>query len=237
MKKLTSAIISALLVLTAIVTVFAVPAAAAETVYVPTAENLGTVFVPVKKNPFVTDKLDLTEGTLDTSKVWSGFPMEAEYYNCGGGVIMYSPSLSCLYGIPTGTANVGVTFKAPKAGKISIKVTARKENNNGTEVRIGIGINGKHYGENDVTEPLTTENTEKTFTYTVEKDDVIAIIVALPNAGDGGNALFTPEITYAEEPATDPSVDNDNPSTADFIAASAIVAVISCGVVVKKKKH
>ena len=216
MKKLTSAILSALLVLTAIAAVFTVPASAAETVWTPTAENLGTLFVPVKKNPFVTDKLELTDGTFTDSDNWNGFPSE-----------------KCLFGLPLGTANVGVTFRAPKAGKINIKVAAYKQNDNGTEVRIGIGINAKHYGENDVTEPITREKREKTFTYTVAKDDVIAIIVTLPNGGDGGNTFFAPEISYTEEQ----SGGENNPETADIISAVVIVAAASCAVVSKKKKR
>ena len=233
MKKLTSAILYALLVLTAIAAVFTVPASAAETVWTPTAENLGTLFVPVKKNPFVTDKLELTDGTFTDSDNWNGFPLESKYYDCGGGVIFNSPSEKCLFGLPLGTANVGVTFRAPKAGKINIKVAAYKQNDNGTEVRIGIGINAKHYGENDVTEPLTREKSEKTFTYTVAKDDVIAIIVTLPNGGDGGNTFFAPEISYTEEQ----SGGEKNPETADIISAVVIVAAASCAVVSKKKKR
>lgn len=211
-----------------LVVALAIPAAAADT-YTVTADSYGTTFKPVYKNPFVTDKLEMTDATFTDSDMFGPFQLEAKYWQAGDAIQFFSPSNNAVWTMPVGMAHTGITFVAPKTGKIDIKITAWKEQDNATVSRVGIGINTTHYGDNDVTADLTTTPSEKTFTYDVTEGDVIAMIAHIPNGGDGGNLYFIPEITYHDAAPA--------PDTSDAAVAVALVAFAAAATVVVSKKR
>ncbi len=232
-KKRLIATLTLIATIASLVVAFTVPVAAVDS-YTATADNYGLeaddLFKPVKKNPFVTDSMDLTDAIFTDSDMFGPFQLETKYYQCGDAIQFYSPSKSAVWVMPVGMAHAGVTFVAPKTGKIDIKITAWKEQDNATESRVGIGINNKHYGENDITDALTVNPSEKTFTYDVQKDDVIAIIGYLPNGGDSGNLYFSPVITYHDDGGT--------PDTSDSVVLSiALVVVVSATAFIASKKR
>jgi len=219
-----------------LVVAFAIPAAAAET-YTVTADNYGTTFKPVTKNPFVTDKLELEDGLFSDTDNWAGFTIENKYWSCGSAIQCWSINNNAVWVMPVGMSHTGITFTAPKTGTIDIHVKAWKTAENATVSQLCIGVNTTHWDDSRSTAALTTTPSETTFTLDVTEGDVVAMIGTI-GGGNGGDFYFIPTITYHEEAGDNAGDDAGAPDTSDAAVAVALVAFAAAAtVVVSKKRH
>lgn len=182
-----------------------------------------------------------------TNTVWTS--VENCWHNGAADFVKWDANKNAFYMVSTDGACAGVSFTCPYTGKVTLNLTAERENAGSGVVAVRVV---KDVGPVDLANNCITIGNDQaagttgsiTTTFEVVAGDVITIFLSNWGAAGGGaagtNTFITPKIQYTDVTLPDDTTtggDTTTPDTSDAVLAVAITAVAAAAAVVLTKKR